>query len=465
MIDNEKATEPKVFQIPVENMPALEAKLALLNKRAAKLGCEPIVLTVTGEKMIEVQDHRSEDNDYDEFLGARRYVAPHTHLEKRILVTVSGVAPKLNGWAIAAVIEHTEGGNILRAVPPFSTESFDIKFRTSAPICDHCGYDRRRKDTYIVRNDDGRQAQVGRTCLKDFTGHKSPEAVASWAEIISMLDDMMDGFGGGMGHGERYYTLLEVLEAAACVIRRDGFMSKAAANKIFAQTGDSVTTTSSRVAWLFSPVTGTGRKAQEEREAKDAYKIEDADKAKAELAQDWAANLNPTEAQDYLWNLHVVANMEFITFRNFGLAVSMISAYQRELDRLAGIEYEKKTRPVSQFVGTVGKREDFTVTLKKVIGHEGQFGLTTIHIMLDTNGNRMTWFKSGNAEMEEGHTYVLKGTVKSHEVYNKNKDCDGNPLGVGENQTIISRCKVVREITPEVVLDASVAAVVDEVIV
>ena len=42
--------------------------------------------------------------------------------------------------------------------------------------------------------------------------------------------------------------------------------------------------------------------------------------------QEWAANLNPTEAQDYLWNLHVVANMEHVTHRNFGLAVSMISA-------------------------------------------------------------------------------------------------------------------------------------------
>ena len=439
---------PKVFQIVPENMPTLEDRLAKLNKKAAKLGCEPIIMTVVGEKMVTV--YEKQDSDYDEYAGSN---TPSSHLEKRILVTVTGKAPKLNGWAIAAVIEHTEAGNILRAVPPFATEAFGTQFRTSDPICEHCRFDRNRKDTYIVRNDDGRQAQVGRTCLKDFTGHKSPEMVASWAEIISQLDDMMDGFGNGNGNGSgiRYFTLLDVLEVAACVVRRDGFMSKAAANKIYAQSGDMVTTTSSQVAWLLSPTLGSGRKAQEEREAKAQYKVEDSDKAKAQSSLDWAAAMNPSEAQDYLWNLHVIANMEHITFRQFGLAVSMISAYQRELDRLAGIEYAKKApRPVSQFVGTVGKREDFTVTLKRVVGHEGQFGLTTIHIMVDQNGNRLTWFKSGNAEMEEGHTYILKGTVKSHEVYHKNKDSEGNDLGAGENQTIISRCKIVREIAPEV---------------
>jgi hypothetical protein len=62
MIETE-SNEPKVYQIPVENMPALNEKLAKLNKRAEKLGCEPIVLTVTGEKMVEVTDHTNLDED------------------------------------------------------------------------------------------------------------------------------------------------------------------------------------------------------------------------------------------------------------------------------------------------------------------------------------------------------------------------------------------------------------------
>jgi hypothetical protein len=152
--------------------------------------------------------------------------------------------------------------------------------------------------------------------------------------------------------------------------------------------------------------------------------------------------------------------MEHVTFRNFGLAVSMISAYQRELDRLAGIEYEKKTRPVSQFVGTLGKREEFTVTVNKLIGKDGNYGHSTIHLMTDTSGNKMTWFKSGYSDMEEGKTYVIIGRVEKHEVYHRNKDYDGNPLGVGENQTKLTRCKIVQEIASEVILETAVMDII-----
>lgn len=142
----------------------------------------------------------------------------------------------------------------------------------------------------------------------------------------------------------------------------------------------------------------------------------------------------------------------------------MDSAYQREVDRLAGIEYTKKNRPVSQFVGTVGKREEFTVTVNKLIGREGNYGHSTIHLMTDAAGNKLTWFKTGYSDMLEGNTYILVGRVEDHEVYFRNKDSEGVGIGAGENQTKLSRCKIVREVTPEVTPDASVAAVVDEVL-
>lgn len=442
MIEAE-SNEPKVYQILPENMNDLTSGIAKLNKRAAKLGTEPISFTVVGEKFVTVQGKG--DEYYDEYLGRMVVTPGSSHLEKRILVTVSGKAPKLNGWAIAAVIEHTDGGNILRAVPPFTTESFDVTFRTSAPICDHCGYDRKRKDTYIVRNDDGRQAQVGRTCLKDFTGHKSPEAIAMWAELIACLDDMVEGFGGE-GHGEHYYSLAEVLQTSATVVRMDGFMSKSRAREL-SQMGKEVSSSASTVAWLLSPTLGIGRAAEKERVAKAAYKIEDADKAQAELAQGWAATQDADITNDYLWNLRVVANMEAITSRNFGLAVSMISAYQRECDRLAGIVYvkgEKKVRPISQFVGTIGKRSQFTITLKALVALEGAYGPKTLHIMEDEAGNNLTWFKTGHSDMEKGGKYVIEGRVERHEPYT-------NKEGVTSNQTQVSRCKVVKDLPPAVV--------------
>jgi hypothetical protein len=431
---------PKVFRIVPEKLDSLQAKLAKLNKTAAKLGSEPIVLTILGEVMVKSNDEEGDKARY----------------EKRIEATVVGVAPKLNGWAIAAVIEHTEAGNILRAVPPYTPEAFNQEFRTSAATCDHCGYDRRRKDTYIVRHDDGRQNQVGRTCLKDFTGHASPEGIATWAGIISCLEDLVGGFCGG-GSGQTYFNLIEVLQTAGCAIRRDGFMSKKRAQEVFIEKNGEwmPTTTSQTVSWLFSPIDSrlSAKDRAEEQARRDAYTVQDADKAIAELAQEWAATQNPTVDQDYLWNLRVVANMGEITYRNFGLAVSMISAYQRAVDKLAGIERERKVRPVSQFVSEIGKREDFTLTLKKIMNFDGRFGTTSLHIFVDANGNTLTWWKSGYSDMEETHTYVIKGTVKEHEVYSRTKDEDGLPVN-GTKQTVLTRCKILKEI--EDAADASV---------
>ena len=108
------------------------------------------------------------------------------------------------------------------------------------------------------------------------------------------------------------------------------------------------------------------------------------------------------------------------------------------------MERERANRPVSQFVGTVGKREDFTVIVRKLVGCDGNYGHTTLHIMEDLAGNKISWFASGSAKMEENCTYVIKATVKSQNVYR------------GENQTQVTRASVLREVGPVTLPDAMV---------
>jgi hypothetical protein len=84
----------------------------------------------------------------------------------------------------------------------------------------------------------------------------------------------------------------------------------------------------------------------------------------------------------------------------------------------------------SEFLGTVGKRLEVTVTIKKAIGMNGYYGFSTMHIMEDECGNVLVWTTSAK-QLVEGNTYTLKGTVKSHSVY-KNV-----------NQTILTRCTIV----------------------
>jgi hypothetical protein len=101
--------------------------------------------------------------------------------------------------------------------------------------------------------------------------------------------------------------------------------------------------------------------------------------------------------------------------------------------------------PVSQFLGTIGKRESFEVVLKNVFEFMNEWGYSYIYKFEDENENVIIW-KTGTyivagKSTNEGNypvwlgeekvlNFTLKGTVKEHTTYRN------------ENQTILTRCKV-----------------------
>ncbi len=109
----------------------------------------------------------------------------------------------------------------------------------------------------------------------------------------------------------------------------------------------------------------------------------------------------------------------------------MVVAYKKAMD----IELEKKApkRP-SEFVGVIGKRQEFVLTLKTTRTFEGTFGPSTMHQWEDAEGNKLTWWESGNSgKFEDGKTYLVKATPKKHELYKNIKF------------TTISRTAIVKE--------------------
>ena len=87
----------------------------------------------------------------------------------------------------------------------------------------------------------------------------------------------------------------------------------------------------------------------------------------------------------------------------------------------------------SQFVGEIGDRTLFELTIKKAIELDGMYGPSTMHVMEDPDGNVFIWTTSTKT-LGKGTTYLLRGTVSDHRTY-KNV-----------NQTILKRCKVVKEL-------------------
>lgn len=84
----------------------------------------------------------------------------------------------------------------------------------------------------------------------------------------------------------------------------------------------------------------------------------------------------------------------------------------------------------SRFIGNVNKREIFKLKLIHSVGSEGHYGMSYIYFFEDAMGNKVVWFSSRDVGLEKGRVYVVKGTVKSHDMYN------------GINQTYLTRCKI-----------------------
>jgi len=81
-----------------------------------------------------------------------------------------------------------------------------------------------------------------------------------------------------------------------------------------------------------------------------------------------------------------------------------------------------------KFVGEIGERlRNITVTFDGVKAFEGQYGASNVY-RFTYEGAQLRWFTSCEKDLQEGETYQLTGTVKTHKVF-------GN-----EKMTYLSRC-------------------------
>lgn len=443
--------EIKKHRIPEQNLDALKARIAKMNKRAIKLGMEPIVIAEHGEEfdlfyrrdtafdmidlgysipwgkveMLEGESIESAQDRFSQLKGGRQMFS----LRRYVMVTVTGSLPRVNGWAMAATIQHEEGGNLLMTVPGFET-MLPVQYRTAATICDHCHTNRSRKDTYVLQNETGEWKQVGRNCLADFIRSTNAGAWAEAAEMLAGLDAEVGEFyeseGGYGGGGTIYFRAQDLLAQVACIVREDGWCSRTEAKNSF----NGKQATADLALCMFDP------KFLNKMSAKDKarYTVTDADNFKAAQAIEWAQALPSDVTNDYLWNIRVVSHRENLTHREAGLAASIITAYLRHLEAEVKRAYEK-ANTLNEHFGTVGKREVFTLTVTGQRDMESNYGSLTLYKFRDAEGRVAAWFSSGGTDLEIGSTYTIKATVKKHDLYNDMK------------QTMLSRGAVLMNLT------------------
>jgi hypothetical protein len=164
-------------------------------------------------------------------------------------------------------------------------------------------------------------------------------------------------------------------------------------------------------------------------ETKERYTVKPEDEDKAAAALYWAQELAADVGNDYLWNVRVVSYRERVSYREAGIAASIISAYNRAMEKETAARYERDNP--SQYFGTVGERSVYDV---KVLSRKeliGEYGVTTLVVFRMADGNRAKLFASGEAEDFPLDAEVkVKATVKGHEEYR------------GAKQTVLSRVAV-----------------------
>ncbi len=381
--------EKQLFEVPAIAMGLLDQKMARLSKKAKKAGSGDIKLVRVG---------RRTDDDGTQV----------------IIVAVEGDPVKYEGFTFVAKLDHNidpnGDSNIVYSMPG---ENLTPEQRLAPANCDHCGWKRNRKDTFILRKDeDGSFIQVGRTCLKDFFGHDPAEVVRRAQYITKVIDTVKDATHGGEAYmtNRRTVDLQTFLGYVVSCIDANGWTSgkEAFGDPDKFSTRDQAC--NSMFRWPYPDPT--------DRPTKDEIET-------AEKVLTYVLTLDPNRS-DFNFNMTQLAKMEIIDYKATGVAAAMVFCYNRHLEQEAA-----KTAPPkddlsgSQYIGTEKERLTIDVKILSSKIHNGDFSSYYITRMLDGGGNLYVSFGAYHAEADS--QVKVRGTVKRHQEFQ------------GVRQTVLNR--------------------------
>ncbi len=402
-------------KIPQSRLASVIKKIQELNKKAAKIGVCPILLTSIPTSPL-YQTHTAGDWDWTE--------DPHHEKRtgvfiERVELTLEGESPKYEGWTFLATLSPNGDKNLLLLVPGHTVDL--SRYVEVVGVCEHCNKIRRRKETFVVQHENGDLKAVGRSCLKDFLGHQSPEQIANYAAALCCLEGDLTNNSDmeeteSLGTRETTYVdLYRWLCVAAAFHRIDGFVSRARAD----ETGN-VSTNVQMMNWMF------GRHIV--AAWKERYVPTESDKETAAKTIEWMKALEPS-ADNFRTNLKTLAETGCVSVKGFGLATCAVPLYLRHISD----EAKRAASPVSnEYVAAVGEKIQEEVQVIRKHCFDSYYGQNCVHTMVNDKQQTIVWFASNTAEwLEIGCRYKITAVVKKHYTFRS------------INQTTVSRLKVI----------------------
>lgn len=379
----------KTFIIPNRAARLLKERISKINRRARRLGLEPIEL----ERLQEV--------------GLKEYRVP---VEGSTLDFRS-----VNLWAseyrMTGEIPVVPGDHTLEAVTDFEPatgvrtylwkrDGLELADNGMTARCDHCNKERRRRRYFHIRTGD--QVRVlGSSCVRDFLPTIDPNhlaTIAEWNALADLLDqpDQTLGLEGAL-MVDPLSGLWETVEILGLAIRHakrtSGYISLRASE-------------------------GTNQVPTAESVRLDlANRVLPNDEERDQAAKVLRFLAEIETGSTYLENLKALAGAGLVAENHIGILASGISVYTRLKAKAA-----RDARPVSLVhVGTIGERITVKVTLDEVQAIAGSYGTTTIHKFRSGSAD-LVWFCSGTPlDIEPGQSVEIVGTVKKHGEFRGSK--------------------------------------------
>jgi len=391
--------EPKVYTIPEDKREDVEKLVSRYQRKATRYNV-PLEVSMGKPYAETVRYWRGNDIVHEELIEV-------------FDLEIMGNEIRNGNYSVVAKLEHLDGGNIVSVI---GNAEINDGWRHADCHCDHCGTNRDRKLTFIVRDGNGSEKQVGKTCLKDYCGI-DPNGIGIANELHDVFLDYdineVREYDPDRPVGSRAYRAMEVLALAIRVSKKQGYIK--------------------------SDFPGSNKQTM--LDAYDMYHmlrnpIKPEERAEAEaMAAGIVAMTEEEAAFTVLGNVKLLLKAGYCKFNHFGFFAYAPIAwkdYQQKLEVKRQREEEAEAaRKSSGYVGEIGKRITINVMEAKYItswfsGYGD--GETHLYKFLDTDGNVYVWFAS--KMIDEAEVKSIKGTVKAH----NERD--------GIKQTVLTRCKV-----------------------
>jgi hypothetical protein len=333
----------------------------------------------------------------------------------------------INGWEFVATIEHKTNGNIIRAI----NDDFKIpeKYKTCGPACEHCNIVRDRKDTYLIYNKDKDEwKQVGKTCLKDFTGGLDADTCAVFDDLENYLiecqkledGDDFTSFGSG---DDNSFNGDMIKKLGYSLILNHGYIKNG-------------TSKLSSVGQLIANYKKDPKIANNDTPASD----EDIKKVDNWVDEKIKKTNQAGNYSQYLANAVVAWKEKYPERRDLALILSLFAVYFKDMqNQKQTASNPDSINKISNYIGSIGDNIEFKVGSYRLLYTKDNtaFGYyaspTFVYQVTDDKGNVIIveTTKAPNDTSWDGKT--ISGKVKAQKEYK------------GIKQTIVNRIKILGE--------------------